>query len=275
MKGIDVSDNQGYIDWKKVKTAGVEFAVLRSTRGSGNPDKQLASNIKGCLDHDIPFDFYKYRYALTEKKSREEAGRVVEVLVSLGVVPGKSTIVWDDLEDKTIMALGKEKVLTLAEVFREEIEAAGFGYGLYMGKYAYENQFYGDKFSDDLWIARYYNGYNIMEFAQDPAGKYKPAARAGSLWGWQYTSSGRVDGINGNVDLDIAYYDIKKTEVDLQYYHTPEFTLIDSLNKIGEDSSYFKRVLIASRNGIDNYTGSAEQNLKMLDLLNSGKLIKV
>lgn len=36
--GIDVSDNQGYIDWKKVKTAGVQYAILRSTRGSGNPD---------------------------------------------------------------------------------------------------------------------------------------------------------------------------------------------------------------------------------------------
>ena len=56
MKGIDVSDNQGYIDWAKVKADGVQFAILRSTRGSGNPDKQLVSNIKGCMEQGIPVD---------------------------------------------------------------------------------------------------------------------------------------------------------------------------------------------------------------------------
>lgn len=273
--GIDVSDNQGYINWPKVKAAGVEFAILRSTRGSGNPDKQLASNIAGCKNSGIPFDFYKYRYSKTEEAGRNEARRVVEVLTELGIVPSKDVVIWDDVEDKSLMALGKAKVLRLAEVFREEVEAAGFGYGLYMGKYAYENQFYGDKFIDDLWIARYYNGYNPMNFGTVPNEKYTPTAKAGKLWGWQFTSSGRVDGINGNVDMNIAYYDIKDTEVEPTYYETPEFTLIDSLNKIGVDSSYAFRKQIAAANGISNYSGTAEQNILMLKLLCEGKLLEV
>ena len=274
--GIDVSDNQGYIDWSKVKNAGVEFAILRSTRGSGNPDKQLASNIAGCKSNGIPFDFYKYRYSTTEKAGREEARNVIEVLFSLGIVPSKDVVIWDDVEDKSLMALGKNKVLALAEVFREEVEKAGFGYGLYMGKYAYENQFYADKFIDDLWIARYYNGYNPMNFGTMPNEKYIPTAKAGKLWGWQFTSSGRVDGINGNVDMNIAYYDIKDTEVKPEYYETPEFTLVDSLNKIGVDSSFKNRKRIAEANGIGTpYTGNAFDNLEMLRLLNDGKLLKI
>lgn len=276
MKGIDVSDNQGYIDWAKVKACGVQFAILRSTRGSGNLDKQLASNIKGCIEAGIPFDFYKYMYALSEGAAEEEAKRVVEVLLSLGVVPDKNTYIWADVEDRTLKALSTEKLTRIVKVFKDVVLMAGFGFGLYMGKYDYESGEVDEaQFEDDLWLARYYNGYKTMDFSVNPDEKYIPVAKAGSLWGWQYTSSGRVEGINGDVDLDIAYYDIKRKEVQTEYYQTPEFTLIDSLNKIGADSSYKSRALIAARNGIKDYRGTQEQNLKLLELLGKGTLIKV
>ncbi|MCH5280917.1 MAG: hypothetical protein J1E61_05560, partial [Lachnospiraceae bacterium] len=60
-----------------------------------------------------------------------------------------------------------------------------------------------------------------------------------------------------------------------RYYPIPQFTLVDSLNNIGVDSSYEYRKKIAAANGISDYSGTAEQNLKMLALLNSGKLIAV
>ena len=72
MLGIDVSSFQGYIDWKKVKAAGVEFAIMRTIRASGNVDEQLASNIKGCMENGIPFEFYKYTYAPTEVQSEKK-----------------------------------------------------------------------------------------------------------------------------------------------------------------------------------------------------------
>lgn len=272
-KGIDISDNQGIITWSKVKSDGVQFAILRSTRGSGNADNYLASNIKGCLDNGIPFDFYKYMYATTTAKAKAEATRVVEVLKSLGVMPSKDTIIWADVEDKTLKALSASALTQIVDVFKDEVLASGYGFGLYMGKYDYESgELNTAQFDDNIWIARYYNGYNAMDFSQNPNEKYKPTAKAGSLWGWQYTSSGRVDGIKGNVDLNVAYYDIKNTVVEPSYYETPEFTLIDSLNKIGVDSSYNNRKRIAAANGILNYSGTAAQNLKMLEMLNAGAL---
>lgn len=273
--GIDVSDNQGYIDWKKVKAAGVEFAILRSVRRSGNVDKQLASNIKGCLENGIPFDFYKFSYALSTAETVKEAKEVISALAKLGVKASKDVVIWMDVEWDAQVALGKARLTEIVKVFEREIVEAGFTFGIYMGKYHYNKDSLDvHEIGGHTWLARYYDGYNVKQFGIKPDEKYKPVAKDGALWGWQFTSSGRVDGIKGNVDLDIAYYDIKPTEVVLDYYDTPEFTLIDSLNKVGADSSYSNRKKIAVANGIVDYCGSTEQNLKLLALLKEGKLMK-
>ena len=275
MYGVDVSDNQGYINWPKVKAAGVQFAILRTVRRSGNPDKQLASNIKGCKECGIPFDFYKYSYALNTADARDEVKRVVEVLAGYGVMPSKNIVIWADIEDSSQMALSTSELTEIVRAFKEEVLAAGFEFGLYMGKYRYDIREIDTRaFNDHIWIARYYNGYNVMPFCEHPNESYIPTVKAGTLWGWQFTSSGRVDGISGNVDLNECYYNIKDTEVEPEYYQTPEFTLIDSLNKIGADSSFKNRAYIAAKNGIHQYTGTKEQNLKMLELLNKGVLMK-
>lgn len=275
-KGIDVSSNQGLINWPKVKAAGVQFAILRATTKNGNADAQLASNIKGCKDVGLPFAFYKYMYATTAAKTKEEANKVISVLKGYGIVPSKDVRIWADVEDATLKALSTSALTTVVKAFKEVILASGFGFGLYMGKYDYDSGEVDTKqFNDDIWIARYYNGYTTFDLSQDPNEKYKPTVNAGNLWGWQYTSSGMVDGISGNVDLNICYHEIGLADVEPQYYDTPEFTLIDSLNKIGIYSSCENRKKIAVANNIENYTGTAEQNLKMLTLLNEGKLIKV
>lgn len=276
MIGIDVSENQGYVNWNKVKKAGVQFAILRSTKRNGNPDKQLASNIKGCVEADIPFDFYKYMYAVNNSEAKQEALRVVEVLKSYGVMPSRNVIIWADVEDKSLKILSQKALTEIVDNFKEIIVNSGYGFGLYMGKCDYESgEIDVRQFNDNVWIARYYNGYTNMGINDKPNEKYKPVAKCGNLWGWQYTSSGRVDGISGNVDMNIAYYDIKKTEVESEYYQTPEFTLIDSLNKIGVDSSYKNRKEIARANGMQNYCGKKEENMVLLNLLVSGKLVKV
>lgn len=274
MLGIDVSDNQGVIDWKKVKAAGVEFAFLRSTRGSGQPDKQVASNVKGCMEHKIPFGFYKYQYALTPEQSREEAEAVVALLKKLGVKPSKDVFVFADVEYKPLISLGMSRVTDIINAFKTIIDSSGYAFGLYAGMYDYYNLMESSRFNVPVWIARYYSGYNVMEFGAAPNEKYCPKPKGGSeLCGWQYTSSGRVPGIQGNVDMNICYMDIRFPEIEPEYYETPEFTLIDSLNKIGVDSSFNHRAKIAQANSIHNYIGSLEQNLMMLQLLKEGKLI--
>lgn len=208
--GIDVSDNQGVIDWKKVKNAGVQFAILRTVKRNGKIDSQLANNINGCIENGIPVDFYKYAYALTESDSEREATEVVNVLASCGIKPAKDVVIWHDVEDDTQMALSAEQLTRICKVFKRVIEDAGYTYGLYMGKYDFEK---GEITVADLgnphtWLARYYDGYTLKGFGEAPNEKYKPVVPSGELWGWQWTSSGRVPGITGNVDFDVAYYDI-------------------------------------------------------------------
>ena len=204
-KGIDVSDNQGVIDWTQVAAAGVQFAILRSVRRSGKTDYQFAANLAGCRKYNIPVAAYKYTYATTEAQAQEEARQVIALLQENNLAAG--TMVWWDVEDRnTLQPLGRAKLTALIQVARTVIEAAGYRFGIYVGLYVYsEGWFDFDQFAaTPLWVARYYNNYNVMQFDTDPDQSRKPEVGR-ALWGWQYTSTGRVPGINGNADLDICY----------------------------------------------------------------------
>ena len=206
-----MSDNQGVIDWRAVKDAGVEFAVLRSTRGSGKPDRQAAANVTGCREQGIPFSFYKYQYALTEAESAKEAEGVLKLLAKLGVTPSRDTLIWSDIEYDDLLALGKEKVTDIINAFKAVVETAGFGFGVYCCKYDYEHRLESARFTAPMWIARYYRCYTPLTFGYEPDESYRPAIAARSaseLLGWQFTSTGRVPGIRGNVDLNETYKNI-------------------------------------------------------------------
>ena len=158
----------------------------------------------------IPADFYKYAYALTETDSEKEAKEVIAALNTIGNKPAKDVVIWHDVEDDTQMALSTEKLTKICKAFKKVVEDAGYTYGLYMGKYDFEK---GEVDLSDLgethvWLARYYDGYTLKGFGEVPNEKYKPVVPNSELWGWQWTSSGRVNGITGNVDFDVAYYEI-------------------------------------------------------------------
>ena len=272
-KGIDVSDNQGIINWSAVKVAGVDFAVLRSVRHSGKPDKQFAANVTGCITWDIPFEAYKYMYALTPTQSVEEAQQVVSLLHSYGL----NSRVWWDVEDNSLRTLSRGVLTGLIQSAADVIIGAGLEFGIYTGKSFYEEGVFDtDVFDCPMWIARYPNSgyFNLAD--NPPADKYKPAPSQ-PLVAWQYTSKGRVDGITGPVDLNVCY-------VPFWTAQTPEYYLQDiwhgtsiskALESIGEDGSYQHRVQIAAANGIAGYTGTAAQNTHMLNLLRMGQLIRV
>lgn len=206
-KGIDVSDNQGVIDWTQVAAAGVQFAIIRSVRRSGKADYQFASNLAGCRKYNIPVAVYKYTYATTEAQAQEEARQVISLLQQHNLSAG--TMVWWDVEDRnTLQPLGRAKLTALIRAARAVIEAAGYRFGIYVGLYVLsEGWFDFNQFATaPLWVARYYNGYNVMQFDAEPDQNRKPAVNR-AIWGWQYTSTGRVPGINGDADLDICYQD--------------------------------------------------------------------
>lgn len=203
-KGIDVSDCQGKIDHARVAAADCEFAILRSTRKSGKPDNFFAANLEGFRKYGIPVSTYKYMYGKSEREAIEEAGTVVALLQKHDL----ACIIWWDVEDPSLKALGRNKLTACIQAAREVIEAAGYRFGIYSGAYVRsEGWFDFNQFSAaPMWGARYYRGEQVIRFGELPDEGWKPDLGR-DLWGWQHTSTGRIPGISGNVDLDVCWQD--------------------------------------------------------------------
>lgn len=256
--GIDVSYHQGKIDWQKVKASGIDFVIIRAGYGRDNIDKQFVNNVNGCIENNIPFGVYWFIYGVNAEEAIQNATKCHDVIKQY---QDKITMrVWCDLEYDTDRNALKRGVTLTKDVRTEMIVAfceKMKEYGYSVGNYAnpdYLNNKLHDLTQYPLWLARYSTAKGNYECEM-----------------WQYSSKGSVPGVKGNVDMNYYYGEFKKK---IEYYEAPEFTLLDSLNKIGVDSSYQNRKKIAKANGIENYSGTAEQNIQMLQMLNEGKLIE-
>ena len=189
MKGIDVSVHNGKIDWQKVK-AGIDFAILRAGYGklAKQRDDRFEENYAGAKAAGIPVGAYWYSYAMDEDEARQEAD------VFLSVIAGKQFEfpVYFDLEEKKQFDLGKEKVSAIMRAFLERVEAAGYFVGLYGSASSLMTHTADDiKSRYTIWLAHWVDKTNYT----------------GAYGIWQHSEKGSVDGINGNVDLDIGYKD--------------------------------------------------------------------
>lgn len=196
IKGIDVSKYQGNIDWNKVKNSGIEFAMLRlcSSNNSGlYIDPTFEQNYSGAKSAGISVGAYIYTYATTEEEQNKElefalnglSGKELDYPLAL------------DVEDSSLTKIGKSPLTNLVKRGLDIIDQKGYIPMLYTYT-NYSNNLDMNSLSNyDLWIADYrgYNGYGKCDM-------------------WQYSSSGKVDGISGNVDMNISYknYSNKKSE---------------------------------------------------------------
>lgn len=190
MKGIDVSVHNGKIDWNKVKADGIEFAILRAGYGklAKQKDDRFEDNYAGAKAAGIPVGAYWYSYAMTPEEAKLEAD------VFLSVIKGKQfeMPVYFDLEEKKQFDLGKEKVSAIMRAFLERVESAGYFTGLYGCASSLTTHTADDIRSRyTIWLARWVNQTNY----------------SGAYAVWQHSEKGKVDGISGNVDLDICYKD--------------------------------------------------------------------
>ena len=190
MKGIDVSVHNGNIDWNKVKSAGIEFAILRAGFGrlEKQKDEKFEQNYAGAKAAGIPVGAYWYSYAMTPEEAELEAD------VFLKVIKGKQFEfpVYFDLEEKKQFDLGKEKVSAIMRAFLEKVEKAGYFVGLYGSASSLTTHTADDiKSHYTIWLAHWVDKTNY----------------GGAYAVWQYSEKGKVDGISGNVDLDICYKD--------------------------------------------------------------------
>ena len=199
--GIDVSSYQGIIDWKAAKESGIEFSILKVIRKDLEPDNQFENNWNGCVNAEIPIQgVYNYSYATTEEKAIMDAHRVIETL------NGRKTMVWLDVEDECQKNL-RERLISIINAYFGVIKNAGLPFGVYTGVYFYNDYMkpYGG-LNCPLWIARYGKNTGNMDL------NYQP--QLNGMVGWQYTSKGSVNGINGDVDMDVWYEglnDLKQT----------------------------------------------------------------
>lgn len=197
LKGIDVSAFQGTINWAAVKQAGVDFAILKIIRKDLNKDKQFEANWSGATDnHVIVQGVYNYTYATTVAKARTDAQKVLQIL------NGRKVMVWLDVEDECLKNL-KGTLVNIINAYGEVIQQAGLRFGVYTGQFYYNTYIkpYGE-IHYPFWLARYGKNTGEMDL------KYKPTLFG--MIGWQYTSKGRVNGIQGNVDMDVWYEDIQE-----------------------------------------------------------------
>lgn len=196
-KGIDVSKHQGEIDWAQVAADGVEFAFIRvGNRGYGTgaivEDPQFTANIVGATSNGIKVGVYFFSQAMTVAEAQEEAQFVLDKIapykISCPVVLDVEKV--SDSEAR-MNKITKEERTANTIAFLEAVEAAGYKSMLY------HNMEMGTLMLDltqledyEKWFA-YYNKeiYYPYEFGV-----------------WQYTDKGKVNGISGNVDMNIAFH---------------------------------------------------------------------
>lgn len=193
--GVDVSKYQGDIDWNKVKAAGMSFAVLKVTKRNNQVEEYFERNYAGCKAAEIPIGVYRYVYATTVEAATAEALGIIAALQGKKI-EGE---IWLDMEDESIAKIGKTGLTKIINAEAEILTAAGYVVGIYCNRDWYEKVLEGSLLSQyyKFWIAKYGKNLGNWEGRDDNP---KDIAYA-----WQYTSKGRVDGIKGDVDLNLIY----------------------------------------------------------------------
>lgn len=189
--GIDVSAWQGEINWPAVKAAGVEFVMIRIGYQVGYDgkyvlDKYFTANIEGALAVGLPVGVYFYSYANSIEEAENQAHWVIDQVADYELELGIA-FDWENWHYFNQAGVSFYTLNRTAEAFINTVEAAGY-HGILYGSKNYLTLIW-DLDLPKTWLAQYY---------------LEPTYE-GQFFMWQLTSSGRVDGISGNVDLDIMY----------------------------------------------------------------------
>lgn len=195
MKGIDVSGYQGVIDWPKVKQSGIEFAIIKTSltyqsRFALDIEESCRRNIPQAHAAGLHVGVFHYSCAQNADEARQEARYMLDIINGYkGMI---DMPVYIDIEDVTNQwPLSNETLADICDAFGQEIEGAGYYYGIYSSLNFMDRLNVTRLERYDRWLAQLYDHVTYDE----PIGM------------WQYSWTGRVPGISGNVDLDTAYRD--------------------------------------------------------------------
>lgn len=185
MKGIDVSENNGEVDFQAVKNAGYDFVIVRLGYGNCHLDSNFYRNVNGALDAGLKIGVYYYDYGLDVIDAQNQAAFTLMVLLDCGLKPERLEMgVWYDMEDadswKHKHGMPNSATLTnMCSAFVEKCRAYGYDCGVYSCLDWLENKIVVNRLPADtkLWCAQYNRSC-------DYSGAYM----------WQYTASANING---------------------------------------------------------------------------------
>lgn len=185
-KGMDISEYQGTINWDTVKNrSDIDFVIIRCSYGSGYKDRKWEYNVKECERLGIPYGVYIYSTATTVSAVEKEAENVKKMLE--GHQP--TYPVYFDMEENSVLNLGSSTIGKLANTFCSKISGAGYKVGIYANLYWWNSILTDRVFKNESWskwVAQYSASCQYQS-------KYDM---------WQCTSSGKVNGVSTNVDIN-------------------------------------------------------------------------
>lgn len=197
--GIDVSYVQGDIDWFSVRDAGVDYAVIRcGGRGYGDKgilftDEKFVQNIEGAVNAGLDVGVYFYSQAVTVAEAEEEADYVLDLIKDYDI---KYPVVFDweryEYDEARTDDIDGQTLTDIALAFCSKIKQAGYSPMIYANRSQLYNEYDLSRMTElEFWLASYESRPDYYyEFGI-----------------WQYTTEGQIDGIEGNVDLNICLYD--------------------------------------------------------------------
>lgn len=190
--GIDVSKWQGDIDFEKVKNAGASFVMMRigvqsEVKGELSIDRYFSQNIKNAKEAGLKVGVYLYSIATSNAEAIRHANWVIKTLdgeeLDLPIV-----FDWENWSKWNSYKISFYDINSIANNFMITIKNNGYDGMLYSSKF-YLETIWTNKLNFPVWLAHYTNKTNYE-------GKFKI---------WQLCNNGRIDGINGDVDIDIMY----------------------------------------------------------------------
>lgn len=186
-RGIDVSRWQGVVDWTAVAANDVSFVML-GTRSKGMIDPNFHTNVQGASAAGLKVGAYIYSLATTPDMARAEADFVLDLVKDY---PISFPIAFDAEDSSTLGTLPPYQVSQVINAFCDRIKEAGYHPLVYANDYWLANKIDLSQMNYDIWVAR----YEAKHTFQNPVM-------------WQVTSTGQIQGINGNVDIDFLYQDL-------------------------------------------------------------------
>ncbi|MBP3707826.1 MAG: peptidoglycan-binding protein [Clostridia bacterium] len=234
LKGIDISSHNETIDFDKVRSSGIEVVIMRCGYGKELSQKdEKFDEYYNLAYNKFKLGTYLYSYANSIETAKLEAKNTLELIKNKDF-----DYVFYDMEDKKAEKLSKDTITSMYFAYKEIIEQAGYKCGIYCNKNWANNKINISKIPDIKWVAAY--GENNGKIPSE-------SVKFSDCDIWQYTNQGKIDGINGNVDLNIIYnWEGKQVSIQPQKDNKGIIaTIQESLNSkyglnIGVDNIYGK-----------------------------------